>query len=96
MPSADARSKGELYDVPLPTPEEHPATGEPFLFIHPCRTQEVMRQMGFTTEGDEKTRGCASGMHAYGYLLMWISIYGAAVALRLDDSIRIGRGADHL
>lgn len=71
--------------MPLPTPDEHPVTGEPFLFLHPCRTQECLHQMGISFNG-ARIESAEDGN--FGYVLLWLSIYGAAVALSLDASVR--------
>mmetsp|Transcript_19555 Transcript_19555/g.21747 ORF Transcript_19555/g.21747 Transcript_19555/m.21747 type:complete len:174 (+) Transcript_19555:41-562(+) len=50
------------------TQDEHPITGVPCNYIHPCQTQQVMEQL---------LQGAATS----DYLLTWLSMYGAFVGI---------------
>ncbi|KAM0721966.1 hypothetical protein Q7P37_002892 [Cladosporium fusiforme] len=71
---------------------EHPVTGMPAFFVHPCRTQEVLGELAGESEGE----GCSGvgGDHraALEYLLLWFGVIGASVGLNVpvDVAMRLG------
>ena len=50
---------------------DHPITGLPAYFVHPCRTAEAMRGM---LDGEVKPEA---------YLLMWFGLIGGGVGLEV-------------
>ena len=101
----------------LPTPSQHPTTGEPMLMLHPCRTQEFMREaLSLATasatlpcaadaaaarDGDQVKGGATGGGQGESgtrdeedtrrYLVMWLSVFGGAVSLRLPLQLLAAR-----
>mmetsp|Transcript_41757 Transcript_41757/g.65206 ORF Transcript_41757/g.65206 Transcript_41757/m.65206 type:complete len:120 (-) Transcript_41757:541-900(-) len=59
----------------LPTPEEHPVLGEPFFALHPCKTQEFMKDFAGINRAENGS--------VFNYLLSWLTVFGAAVGLRI-------------
>ncbi|KAK4889996.1 hypothetical protein LTR27_011215 [Elasticomyces elasticus] len=53
---------------------DHPVTGLPAYFIHPCHTAEGMAAV---TTGE----GCGERMGATGYLMRWLGLVGPSVGL---------------
>lgn len=51
---------------------EHPVTGTPAYFVHPCRTQEAM--LALVTERTVKPQD---------YLLLWLGVIGGGVGLNM-------------
>ncbi|GAB7357236.1 hypothetical protein MBLNU459_g8216t1 [Dothideomycetes sp. NU459] len=85
----------ELYDVVVPeatraalqsvgvmgavSMTDHPATGLPVYFVHPCRTAEALR-------ASSETNQVSPGE----YLLLWLGIIGGTVGLRVPlDAARM-------
>lgn len=57
---------------------EHPLTGMPAYFVHPCRTQEVMAPL---LEGREDPKSNAGD--PVEYLMLWLGVIGASVGLNV-------------
>ena len=86
LPSAD-----EVYDMLVPqgfkasmrdvgvmgalSIAEHPITGMPAYFVHPCRTQEALTPL---LAGASQTAGTEPAVE---YLLLWFGVIGASVGL---------------
>lgn len=86
LPSAD-----EVYDMLVPqgfkasmrdvgvmgalSMAEHPITGMPAYFVHPCRTQEALTPL---LAGASQTAGTEPAVE---YLLLWFGVIGASVGL---------------
>lgn len=60
---------------------EHPVTGIPAYFVHPCRTQEAMSPLLEYASRDAKP---CSGMQ---YLLLWFGVIGASVGLSVPIGV---------
>ncbi|EKX52448.1 hypothetical protein GUITHDRAFT_101619 [Guillardia theta CCMP2712] len=69
-----------LTDSCLPTPEEHPVTGEPFHFVHPCRSKDFMDAIMQAFLPSVQEPCTQSNLR---YFKLWLSVYGQAVGLRL-------------
>lgn len=54
---------------------EHPITGIPAYFVHPCRTQEAMSAL--LENASPKAKPCSGTQ----YLLLWFGVIGASVGL---------------
>jgi len=52
---------------------EHPVTGRPGFFVHPCRTAGVMNEV--------MDRGRAQGLCGDEYLVLWMGAVGGCVGL---------------
>uniref|UniRef100_A0A8C6LM83 Ubiquitin-like-conjugating enzyme ATG10 n=1 Tax=Nothobranchius furzeri TaxID=105023 RepID=A0A8C6LM83_NOTFU len=52
--------------------QEHPLLGQPFFYLHPCRTEEFMKLV--LTAAEDKHR-------PMNYVLLWLSLVGPAVGL---------------
>jgi ubiquitin-like-conjugating enzyme ATG10 len=92
LPSAD-----EIYDMLVPqdfkTPmrdvgvmgalsmAEHPITGMPAYFVHPCRTQEALAPLL------ENTSHETGSEPAVQYLLLWFGVIGASVGLSVPVNL---------
>ncbi|XP_072219712.1 ubiquitin-like-conjugating enzyme ATG10 isoform X1 [Leuresthes tenuis] len=63
-----------LQNCPLNaiTQQEHPLLGQPFFFLHPCRTEEFMRPM--LQAAQEQCR-------PVNYVLSWLSVVGPVLGL---------------
>lgn len=59
---------------------EHPITGLPVYFVHPCRTQEIMAQRR-SWEGEARPEE---------YLMVWMGVIGASVGLSVP--VELARG----
>jgi ubiquitin-like-conjugating enzyme ATG10 len=60
---------------------EHPVTGVPAYFVHPCRTQEALSPLlDNTSPGAKPCRGTR-------YLLLWFGVIGASVGLSVPISV---------
>lgn len=55
---------------------EHPVTGLPAYFVHPCRTQEAMLAV---TDGRE--------VSPEKYLVLWLGVIGSSVSLSLPVEV---------
>lgn len=55
--------------------QDHPITGLPVYFVHPCRTAEALRASSMTDQISPKN-----------YLLLWIGIVGSSVGLSIPAS----------
>jgi ubiquitin-like-conjugating enzyme ATG10 len=60
---------------------EHPVTGVPAYFVHPCRTQEAMSPLL------DRVRTDASPCNRTDYLLLWFGVIGASVGLSVPVSV---------
>ena len=60
---------------------EHPITGVPAYFVHPCRTQEAMSPLLDSVRTD------ASPCKGTDYLLLWLGVIGASVGLTVPISV---------
>lgn len=60
---------------------EHPVTGVPAYFVHPCRTQEALSPLLGNASSDIKP---CNGTH---YLLLWFGVIGASVGLSVPISV---------
>jgi ubiquitin-like-conjugating enzyme ATG10 len=60
---------------------EHPVTGVPAYFVHPCRTQEAMSPLLSNAEPDAHSRDGTR------YLLLWFGVIGASVGLSVPISV---------
>jgi ubiquitin-like-conjugating enzyme ATG10 len=60
---------------------EHPITGLPSYFVHPCRTQEAL----FTLL--QTARSGADPFKATHYLLLWFGVIGASVGLSVPINV---------
>lgn len=63
-----------LFGQGLLSQEQHPATGEPFYLVHPCKTQERMAAL--------RSRAGGPGRPAAGYVLEWMVLSLPAVGVR--------------
>ncbi|XP_061570542.1 ubiquitin-like-conjugating enzyme ATG10 [Cololabis saira] len=65
-----------LQDGPLNTisQQEHPFLGQPFFFLHPCRTEEVMRRVLQVSLDQDRP---------VNYVVSWLSVVGPVVGLRV-------------
>uniref|UniRef100_A0A1A8RH74 Ubiquitin-like-conjugating enzyme ATG10 n=1 Tax=Nothobranchius rachovii TaxID=451742 RepID=A0A1A8RH74_9TELE len=52
--------------------QEHPLLGQPFFYLHPCKTEEFMKLV--LTAAEDKHR-------PMNYVLLWLSLVGPAVGL---------------
>lgn len=52
--------------------QEHPISGQPAFFVHPCNTAEAIRNMGQSVQ-----------INATNYLQAWLGFVGPAVGLHL-------------
>ncbi|KAK4979520.1 hypothetical protein LTR28_004217 [Elasticomyces elasticus] len=58
---------------------EHPITGLPCYFVHPCKTADAMRPL------------CAGGeVDAEGYVLRWLGLVGGGVGLNVPAALAAG------
>lgn len=65
---------------------DHPITGLPVWFVHPCRTSEALEGM----VGEREVR-------AGEYLGLWFGIMGAAVGLGVPvEAARVRKGVEEL
>lgn len=92
LPSGRLPSSDELYQMVVPnsykasmqavgqlgaiTLTEHPITGVPAYFVHPCRTREAMVPV---LEGKM--------IHPREYVVLWLGTIGASVALEVPLSL---------
>ena len=92
LPSAD-----EIYDMLVPqgfkTPmrdvgvmgalsmAEHPITGVPAYFVHPCRTQEALAPLLGDTSHESGSEPAVE------YLLLWFGVIGASVGLSVPVNL---------
>jgi len=92
LPSAD-----EIYDMLVPrgfkTPmrdvgimgalsmAEHPITGVPAYFVHPCRTQEALAPLLEDTSHDAEIEPAVE------YLLLWFGVIGVSVGLSVPVNL---------
>ncbi|KAG2165124.1 hypothetical protein JADG_004863 [Aureobasidium aubasidani] len=53
---------------------DHPSTGMPAYFVHPCRTADTMCATG------------AAGVQIQDYMLVWLGIVGASVGLNVSST----------
>ena len=60
---------------------EHPITGIPAYFVHPCRTQEALSPL--LEDASHKANPCG-GTH---YLLLWFGVIGASVGLSVPIDV---------
>ncbi|GAB7335169.1 hypothetical protein MBLNU13_g07000t2 [Cladosporium sp. NU13] len=60
---------------------EHPITGTPAYFVHPCRTQEAMSPL--LENAGPKAEPCSATQ----YLLLWFGVIGASVGLSVPISV---------
>jgi ubiquitin-like-conjugating enzyme ATG10 len=60
---------------------EHPVTGVPAYFVHPCRTQEAMSPLLGNTNPDAHSRDGTR------YLLLWFGVIGASVGLSVPINV---------
>jgi ubiquitin-like-conjugating enzyme ATG10 len=65
---------------------EHPITGVPAYFVHPCRTQDVMSPL---VQSAETSKPEADPLKAMNYLMLWLGVIGASVGLSVP--IRVAR-----
>jgi len=60
---------------------EHPITGVPAYFVHPCRTQEALSPLlGNSSPDGDPSSGTS-------YLLLWFGVIGASVGLSVPISV---------
>lgn len=60
---------------------EHPITGTPAYFVHPCRTQEALSPLLDNANSNAKPENGTS------YLLLWFGVVGASVGLSVPISV---------
>lgn len=61
---------------------EHPITGVPAYFVHPCRTQEALSPLiGSNADPDAHSRDGTR------YLLLWFGVIGASVGLSVPIGV---------
>jgi ubiquitin-like-conjugating enzyme ATG10 len=60
---------------------EHPVTGVPAYFVHPCRTQEALSPLLDSASSNAKL---CNGTR---YLLLWFGVIGASVGLSVPISV---------
>lgn len=60
---------------------EHPITGIPAYFVHPCRTQETMAPL--LENASPKARPCSGTQ----YLLLWFGVIGASLGLNVPIGV---------
>lgn len=65
---------------------EHPVTGVPAYFVHPCRTQEVLAPLLGSAKVDSSE---TSPQKAMKYLMLWFGVIGASVGLSVP--IRVAK-----
>lgn len=58
---------------------DHPETGRPVFFVHPCRTQEAMMDV----------LGARENVDAVEWLFIWFGIIGSAVGLSVPTELAI-------
>ena len=63
--------------------QDHPITGIPCFWIHPCRTPEAMREL---------CRAVGETVAPLQYLLLWLGIVGGAVGLALPAEMAMDFG----
>jgi ubiquitin-like-conjugating enzyme ATG10 len=63
---------------------EHPTTGSPAYFVHPCRTQEVISPL---LQNADPSKPEADPRKAMNYLLLWFGVIGASVGLSVPISV---------
>lgn len=60
---------------------EHPITGTPAFFVHPCRTQEALSPLLDNANSNAKPGNRTS------YLLLWFGVVGASVGLSVPINV---------
>lgn len=60
---------------------DHPVTGIPAYFVHPCRTQEAL------TPFLGETQSRATDRKALEYLMLWFGVIGASVGLSVPVNV---------
>ena len=60
---------------------EHPITGTPAYFVHPCRTQEALSPL--LEDASPKAKPCSGTQ----YLLLWFGVIGASVGLSVPIDV---------
>jgi len=63
--------------------KDHPLTNLPVLFVHPCRTAEVMRELSATGGGGAGGGGGGVRVDLASYLSVWLGVVGAPVGLNV-------------
>jgi ubiquitin-like-conjugating enzyme ATG10 len=63
---------------------EHPISGVPAYFVHPCRTQEVMSPL---IQNAEIGKAEADPLKAMDYLMLWLGVIGASVGLSVPINV---------
>lgn len=64
--------------------QNHPVTGIPCFWVHPCNTAEAMRSI---------TNGIEKQVTSLEYLMVWIGLVAAAVGLSLPKELVVGEPA---
>jgi len=59
--------------------QEHPILNVPYLFLHPCHTEALMKSLSSVSSANTNN-SCEPDLH---YLLSWLSIVGRVVGLPL-------------
>lgn len=62
---------------------EHPVTGGPAYFVHPCRTQEALAPL---LDNAKSSSSDANAGKAVDYLMLWFGVIGASVGLSVPIS----------
>lgn len=67
--------------VPFLSQADHPATGRPAWFVHPCETEAVVKEV---LEETKKNEGGVGGVEAKGerWLRTWLMVVSSVVDLR--------------
>lgn len=73
--SAQVRDVGVVGAVSM---TEHPVTGLPTFFVHPCRTQDAMRDVLTDLKADDEK-----------YLVLWLGLVGGAVGLNVPTELAL-------
>jgi ubiquitin-like-conjugating enzyme ATG10 len=66
---------------------EHPISGTPAYFVHPCRTQEVMPPLLLLLQNADPNKPDADPRKAICYLMLWFGVIGASVGLSVPISV---------
>jgi ubiquitin-like-conjugating enzyme ATG10 len=66
---------------------EHPISGTPAYFVHPCRTQEVMPPLLLLLQNADPNKPDADPRKAIYYLMLWFGVIGASVGLSVPISV---------
>lgn len=80
--SFDDPSVAHERSVLISVTQDHPITGAPAFFVHPCKTASALREVVQRTDG-------AVEVTAATYLWLWLGLVGSHVSLELPMPISL-------